>query len=46
MADLNYYNTLITVAEDCPVDRSVVPTLGSQRLLWSSTRCLPGKPTS
>ncbi|MDQ4088860.1 MAG: DUF6157 family protein [Actinomycetota bacterium] len=26
MADLNYYDTLIAVADDCPVDRSVVPT--------------------
>lgn len=25
MTDLNYYNTLIAVADDCPVDHSVVP---------------------
>ena len=26
MPDLNYYDTLIAVAGDCPVDHSVVPT--------------------
>ncbi len=26
MEDLNYYDTLIAVADDCPVDHSVVPT--------------------
>ncbi len=25
MSDLNYYDTLIAVAEDCPVDHAVVP---------------------
>ncbi len=26
MVDLNYYDTLIAVADDCPVEHSVVPT--------------------
>ncbi|GAA3134469.1 DUF6157 family protein [Planomonospora alba] len=28
--DLNYYDTLIAVAEDCPVDRAVVPPGGGK----------------
>jgi hypothetical protein len=31
MADMNYYNTLIAVADDCPVTSSVVPTARGAR---------------
>ncbi|MDA0270702.1 MAG: hypothetical protein DWG83_00895 [Chloroflexi bacterium] len=31
MGDLNYYDTLITVANDCPVSTSVVPPIRGDR---------------
>ncbi len=46
MADLNYYDTLIAVADDCPVDRSVVPTprRGKPTVALLQHAMLDGKP--
>ncbi len=46
MSDLNYYDTLIAVAEDCPVDRSVVPVArgGKPTVAVLQYEMLAGKP--
>ncbi|MDQ4133215.1 MAG: DUF6157 family protein [Actinomycetota bacterium] len=46
MVDLNYYDTLIAVADDCPVDHAVVPTErgGKPSVAVLQYRMLSGRP--
>lgn len=46
MADLNYYDTLIAVADDCPVDHAVVPPErgGQPSVAVLQYRMLSGRP--
>lgn len=38
---MGYYRTLIAVADDCPVDASVVPSGERKTVARCSTRCSP-----